>query len=287
LSLFEVVREMLYSPERLDVESTEKALRAWEEDFPRPLVDLAGLRYLDPFGALLLVLEGRRAQEAGGYLRVLLPRAQERRDLLARSGIVGLVADASRADGPWPRTTGTKTLIEVVEVGEEEGVGRLVGGLMERLLERFPLGESGTRLLAGALLELFQNIPQHASLQKDKVVPFGLGALQEFDDHLHLVVADKGVGLRRSLSTNPRFRGLDDSQALEAVLVEGASRFDRPGRGGALRRIRELLLRNAGKLFVRSGAGALWQADVEWVANAVHPFPGVQVSIRLPRRLFE
>jgi len=278
---------VLYGPERLDVESAEKAVCAWEEDFPRPLVDLSGLRHLDPLGALLLVLEGRRSQEAGGYLRVLLPRAEEGRNLLARSGIVGFVEGASRSDGPWPESRENQRLIEVVEVEEEEGVGRLVEGLTARLLERFPLGESGSRLLAGALLELLQNIPQHAGLEGGNVVPCGLGALEEFDDHLHLVVADKGVGLRGSLSTNPRFRGLDDSQALEAALVEGMSRFDRPGRGGALRRIRELLLRNAGKLFVRSGAGALWQDDVEWVTSAVHPFPGVQVSIRLPRRLFE
>jgi hypothetical protein len=278
---------MLYGSERLDVESAENALRAWEEDFPRPLVDLAGLRFLDPFGALLLVLEGRRAEQAGGYLRVLLPRTEKGRNLLAHSGIVRLVAGSSRADGPWPETAETERFMEIVEVGEEEGVGRLVEGLTERLSERFPLGESGTRLLAGALLELLQNIPQHAGLQRDRGVPFGLGALEEFEDHLHLVVADKGVGLKGSLNTNPRFRGLDDSGALEVALVEGASRFDRPGRGGALRRIRELLLRNAGKLFVRSGAGALWQADVEWVASAVHPFPGVQISIRLPRRLFE
>ncbi len=278
---------MLYSPERLDVDSVERALCAWEEDFPRPLVDLTELRQLDPFGALLLVLEGRRSQETGGYLRVLLPRTKEGRDLLARSGIVRLIEGVSRSDGPWPQAEEGHRLVEVVEVGEEEGVGRLVEGLTARLLERFPLGEAGSRLLAGALLELLQNIPQHAGLERGRVVPFGLGALEEFDDHLHLVVADKGVGLRGSLDTNPRFRGLDDGQALEATLVQGVSRFDRPGRGGALRRIRELLLRNAGKLVVRSGAGALWQADVEWVTSSVHPFPGVQVSARLPRRLFE
>lgn len=278
---------MFYSPDRLDVESAETALCAWEQDFPRPLVDLAGMRYLDPFGALLLALEARRSKEAGGYLRVLLPRDEEGRSLLTQSGIVRLLAGASRADGPWPEERESQTLIEVVEVAEEEGVSRLVEGLVDKLLEHFPLGESGARLLAGAMLELLQNVPQHSSPQGNGVVPFGLGALQEFDDHLHLVVADKGVGLRGSLSTNPRFRGLDDRGALEAALVDGASRFDRTGRGGALRRIRELLLRNAGKLVVRSGGGALWQADVEWALGAVHPFPGVQVSIRLPRRLFE
>jgi len=177
--------------------------------------------------------------------------------------------------------------MEVVNVREEAGVRQLVDLLVERLLGRFPLGEEGARLLAHCLLELLQNIPQHAASTGSGVVPFGLGAIQEFEDHLHVVVADKGVGLQASLALNPRYHALDDTQALETVLVQGGSRFDRPGRGGALRRIRELMLRNAGKVLVRSGSGAFYQAEVEWVVEQVHAFPGVQVSVRVPRRLFE
>jgi len=269
------------------VDSVERALLDWEEAFPRPLVDLSRVRSLDSFGVVLLAIEARRAEQSGGFLRVLLPQDDVGRRLVGRSGLVPLVATASRADGPWPDDRGGPALIEVVEVGEEKGIGRLVDALADALLRRFPLGEAGTRLLSGAMLELLQNIPQHALPVGSGAPPWGLAALQEFEDHLHLAVADQGVGLRGSLATNARFTELDDRQALEAVLVEGVSRFDRPGRGGALRRIRELLLRNAGKLLVRSGSGVLVQADVEWEVGAVCPFPGVQVSVRLPRRLFE
>ncbi len=108
------------------------------------------------------------------------PRAWRGGALLARSGIERLLAGAYRADGPWPEAPGGEAEIDLVEVKEEEGVGRLVDGLSERLLDRFPLGESGTRLLAQAMLELLQNIPQHASPEKADVSPFGVGALQEF-----------------------------------------------------------------------------------------------------------
>jgi len=278
---------MTYSPRKLEVESVERAIQVWTKDLPRPLVDLSRLERLDLFAAVLLVLLARRCQEQGGRLRVLLPRKEAVRSLLAAPGIARLLREAVWTEEAWPELGPSTTLVDLVEVGEEEGVTRLVDNLVERLRERFPLGEEGTNFLAGAMFELFQNIPQHAHLTEDDAPPFGVSGVQELEDHIHLVVADKGVGLARSLSTTPHYRGLTDAAALDAVLVRGASRFDRPGRGGALRRIRELVLRNAGALFVRSGTGALWQAEVEWVVEEVHPFPGVQVSIRLPRRLFE
>ena len=39
-------------------------------------------------------------------------------------------------------------------------------------------------------------------------------------------------------------------------------------------------------MLVRSGKVAFWQAEVEWGLEGVHPFPGVQISIQLPRALF-
>ncbi|MEM3658196.1 MAG: hypothetical protein QXQ66_07260 [Candidatus Hadarchaeum sp.] len=136
------------------------------------------------------------------------------------------------------------------------------------------------------MLELLQNIPHHASAGREGVEPVGFAALEEKEDHLHLAVVDGAVGLRGNLALNPRFRRVRAQEALELVLVEGVSRFDEPGRGGSLRRIREVTLRQGGKLYVRSGEGAFLQEDVEWQVGAVPFLPGVQVSLRLPKKLF-
>jgi ABC-type transporter Mla MlaB component len=278
---------MIYSPRQLTVELIERAIQVWTKDLPRPLVDLSRLEHLDLFAAVVLVLFARRCREQGGFLRVLLPERDSVRSVLAAPEISRLLQDAVWTKDPWPEPSSTRMPIDLVEVGEEAGVTRLVDDLDDRLRERFPLGEVGRNILAEAMIELFQNIPQHAALAENEAFPFGISGVQELDDHIHLVVADNGIGLAKSLATNPQYHGLTDAAALDAILVQGVSRFDRPGRGGALRRIRELALRNAGALFVRSAAGALWQVDVEWAVEEVHPFPGVQVSIRLPRSLFE
>jgi len=174
-------------------------------------------------------------------------------------------------------------MARVVSEGEVQG---LVDRVCDVLRERFPLGERSIKVLAMSMLELLQNIPQHANPLGEDLDPYGLAAVEEYEDHIHLVVMDKGVGLAGSLGLNPRFRGVSDPQALEATLIAGASRHSDPGRGGALRRIREVVFRNEGRVLVRSGSALFRQEEVEWGIDPVPPFPGVQISIQLPRALF-
>ncbi|MFO8034580.1 MAG: hypothetical protein R6U88_05400 [Candidatus Bipolaricaulota bacterium] len=270
----------------LDLQTAERALASWRESFPRPLVDLSSLQRFDPYGLLLLVLEGRRCLEAAGRVRVLLPENAQVRAALAKADPFAFLEGAVWLNGelPSPREG---TLMITARAEEEAGVHSLVDELTGRLHRRFPLARSSVRILSMAMLELFQNIPQHANPRGARLDPFGLGALQELADHIHLVVADKGVGLLGSLAQGGRGCNLDHASALEAALVDGMSRLAHPGRGGALRRIRELVLREGGEFYVRSGRGAFLQRGVEWSVGAVLPFPGVQVSVRLPRALFE
>ena len=277
----------LYSPRRLDVTTAERALQAWEAGFPRPLVDLSGLVRFDPFGLLLLVLLGRRCREAAGRLRILLPENARTRDRLVGSGLFGHLEGACWTDKPLPDGVAAEPELATARVREEGDVRPIVDGIGDRLETRFPFGEKANRILVGAVIELLQNIPHHAAPPGTEDDPFGLASLEETRDHLHLAIADKGIGLAASLGLNPRFRGITTAQALEATLVDGASRFDLPGRGGSLRRIREAVVASSGRFYVRSAGGAFLQEDVEWSVGEVVPFPGVQISIRLPRTLFE
>ncbi len=267
------------------MDTAERALWSWAQGLPRPLVDLSHLTRFDAYGLCLLALLGWRAKEQGGFLRLLLPAREEMARRLARTGFFSVLPGAVWTDRPWPEGEG-KDLFRLVQVGEEEGIGALVEEFAQMLEERFPFGERPNRILVGAVVELLQNIPHHAAAGREDLLPVGFAALEEAEDHLHLAVVDGGVGLRGSLSLNPRFRGVNTAAALELILVEGASRFDDPGRGGSLKRIREVVLRNAGKFYVRSGDGAFLQEDVEWRVGPVFFFPGVQVSIRLPKRIF-
>ena len=251
------------------------------------MVDLSGVETIDPFAACFLAIYARRCSEAGGLMRLLLPAREEALRELVRAGLFRLAEERIWTDRPLPEVQDEgEGFSAITRVDEEAEVQATVDRVCDALEERFPLGETSIRVLAEAMLELAQNIPQHANPLDEDIDPWGLLAVREYQDHIHLVVMDKGVGLSNSLGLNTRYRGISDGEALEAVLIQGASRFVDPGRGGALRRIREVVLRNEGRLFVRSGSSWFWQAEVEWGIEGVPPFPGVQVSIQLPRALF-
>jgi len=274
--------------QRLDVWALNRYLSEWERAFPRPLIDLSRVAGVDPFAAAFLALYARRCNEAGGRARILLPERPQALADLAASGVLSLVGDAVWTDRPLDslKQFQPSRFAALVRVGEERNVQGLVDRVSDSLEARFPLGETSIRILAGAMLELAQNIPQHANPLGEDLDPWGLMAVREYQDHIHLAVVAKGVGLAGSLGLNPRFRGVSDPQALEATLIAGASRHSDPGRGGALRRIREVILRNEGRVLVRSGSALFRQEEVEWGIEPVPPFPGVQISIQLPRALF-
>ncbi|RLJ01160.1 MAG: hypothetical protein DRP11_05005 [Candidatus Aenigmatarchaeota archaeon] len=274
-------------PRKLTVWRINQALSEWEQAFPYPLIDLAACQVIDAFALAFLTLYMRRCIEAGGQPRILLPQREDVLNQLVNMGLFRLLGQKVWTDRPPPEEKLEEASCRaLLRVEEEREIGSLVERVSEILESRFPLGKRSINVLTMAMVELLQNILHHANPLGQDIHPYGLAAVEEYSDHIHLVVMDKGVGLRGSLALNPRYRELDESQALEAVLVEGASRFEDPGRGGALRRIREVIQANEGRLFVRSGGVAFWQAEVEWSVGEVHPFPGVQVSVQLPRALF-
>lgn len=275
----------MFAIRTLTVDAAERALWVWSQSLPCPLVDLSALGRFDAYGICLLALLGWQAKEGGGFLRIFLPTREEVARRLVRTGLFSLLAGAVWTNRPLPQGAG-EGLFRLVQIRDEAGIGSLVDAFGEMLEARFPFGERPNRILVGAVFELLQNIPHHAGAGRRDFLPVGFAALEEAEDHLHLAVVDGGVGLQGSLTLNPRFRGVGATEALELVLVDGVSRFDDPGRGGSLRRIREVVLRNSGKFYVRSGDGAFLQEDVEWQVGQVFFFPGVQVSIRLPKQLF-
>jgi len=272
---------------RLSAASLNRLLEEWERGFPKPLVDLSGVETIDPFAACFLAIYARQCSEAGGRMRLLLPAREEALRELVRSGLFRLAEEGIWTDRPLPQVSDEKEgFSAITRVEEEGGVRAIVDRVCDALEERFPLGETSIRVLAEAMLELAQNIPQHANPLGEGIDPWGLMAVREYQDHIHLVVMDKGVGLARSLALNPCYRDVSEGEALEKVLIQGASRFTDPGRGGALRRIREVTQANEGRMLVRSGGAGFWQAEVEWGVEEVHPFPGVQISVQLPKALF-
>jgi hypothetical protein len=107
--------------------------------------------------------------------------------------------------------------------------------------------------MAAAVQELEGNIQEHSG-----AVSTGVLAFCTTENVFEFVVADRGIGLLRSLSSSAAYPGLDDhGRALELALTDGVSRFNDPRRGHGFRPIFQGLTDLHGYLRFRTGDGAI------------------------------
>jgi hypothetical protein len=311
---------------RLTSETIEDVLDLVLVEAERSL-DLRDVRSIDVYALLLLDLVVRHARESGAPLRVTWPESPSvRRWMTAMHFFVdvkaGLAPRPPEESTVWQEATcgsaagacalGASALAPIVSVDREDDVSRLVGSFDDRLSDRYPMDESPRRRFLRILLELFQNIPQHANATGDVLDPHGIAAMHDDGHSVVLAIADKGIGLARSLGLRLRLRpqlrpdspgqaclaqtsmeqaclaqtSLSDADALRAVVFDGRSRFRDPGRGHELERIFRLVRSWEGTVVVRSGSALLFQSEAGGDVVDVAPFPGVQIALSIPRAVF-
>ncbi|MFC2105210.1 hypothetical protein ACFLS0_00380 [Candidatus Bipolaricaulota bacterium] len=244
-------------------------------------LDLKNIRFVDPYALLILHLMILEREEMGKPIEVSWPRGTAvNRWIMA----MGIVAGNSPNSTPFSKSR-EGTLQPITKIENESGIGGVVDGFHHRLADRYPLTESSRRALIAVMIELFQNIPHHSDATGTVADPHGIAAMQDYEDSIFLAVADKGIGLSASLGLRDGYGGLSDAGALDVVFHQGVSRFDDPGRGGELQRIADLVRSWDGVFALRTGRALYYfdtrGGDVYDVPN----FPGVQLGLRLPRRV--
>jgi len=247
-------------------------------------LDLRDVLKVDVCALLALDLLVRQAREDGRPLRVAWPETPSVRSWMTAMGFFADIK-TGLAQGPSSRPS---VLTSMASIEREEDVSRLVGAFDDHLSDRFPIDEAPRRRFLRILLELFQNIPQHANATGDVLDPHGLAALEDGEGGILLAVADKGIGLARSLGLRPGSgsTSLSDADALRAIVFDGRSRFRDPGRGHELERIFRLVRSWEGTMTIRSGSALLYQSDLGGDIVNVASFPGVQIALSIPRLVF-
>jgi len=259
-------------------------------DSGRRRLDLRAVEFIDPYGLIVLDLVINRCRRDGLRLEVDLPEDPRVRSWM---NAMGFFANSPSAFGPKSPTRTrphASTLQPITRIRDEEGVSRLVDRFDARLSSRYPNMTAARKSLLKTMVELFQNVPQHANA--DGTIPdfHGVAALQDYEDSIVLAVGDIGIGLRGSLSLREGFARITDKQALWEILERGTSRFAEEGRGGELKNIVSIVNRHDGDLVIRSGSAMIYMDHMRGYGVDVHdvvPFAGVQIGIRLPRESFE
>jgi len=215
-------------------------------------LDLRDVGSIDAYALLLLDLVVRHARESGAPLRVTWPESPSVRRWMTAMRFfvdvkVGLAPRPPEESTVWQQATCgsaagacdlvASALAPIVSIDREDDVSRLVGSFDDRLSDRYPIDESPRRRFLRILLELFQNIPQHANATRDVLDPHGIAAMHDDGHSIVLAIADKGIGLARSLRLRLRLRpGLRGSPRLRPELRSGSSeqsRLEQPSLGQA------------------------------------------------------
>lgn len=273
-------------------------LEAFERFLPGNLggnelkIDLSECNFVRPEGALALFLLLRHSVERGVRPTVIRPKDSGVDSYFERTGVPYLTFECvtyePHADDLIMRSwTERETMQEITQVTSKKDVGKIVDkcGLA---LERQFQSEDIVRSLKSAMVETFQNMPDHANPGSPSDFE-GYTNIQSYSKGKRVVVAagDLGVGIKGSLQTS-RIYGrnfMTDLQAMELAVFERASRYagsiDANEHGGGLHLAMNLVKALRGITVVRSGRAALiikpWGPAVR--RENLKFFPGTQITI--------
>jgi hypothetical protein len=185
------------------------------------VLDLRGVRFLEPLGVCVLLSFARRWQDARRKVGIEVDFTSEfgtyaaRMDLLAH---LGVVSPLNRTRHP-PRDN----FVTIREVGPGTAAPQLAREVATCLVTDIP-GEQGRqtqRLMEYLLGEVILNCIQHSSGRG-----FLHGQFYPDSGQFHLALADDGIGILDSYASrfSPRYKlGMTDTQMLDESLRVGSS----------------------------------------------------------------
>lgn len=136
--------------------------------------------------------------------------------------------------------------------------------------------------LMGAMVEIQDNIYEHSGAPETGLVAYAVTA-----ESFEFVVADRGVGVLRTLQENPRYADLPDAGvALQEMIKDGVSRFpSETGHGRGFSQLFRALVGQNAELRFRSGDHSLTMRPTEdplhgrTILAQVAPLDGLAISV--------
>ena len=270
-------------------------LGATQVDGESVVLDLRTVEFVEPAGlcglAALLEYLTPRCEEVNLALAGRdVPAYLERMDFFRLfGGRVRTNVDVASLEERRRHNPGT--LQELINFYTEQEIP----GIIERISEI--LENQGYRLkervaICSVLSEVCANAAEHGASS------FGAYAAVQAYHHIVsgprrrgeevlIAIADGGVGVRETLSRNPKYaeHTTTDNDALRLALEMGVSGTGEIGRGGGLALVARIAAGVGGSLSLRSGTGRVTVYEDRKNSRNVPRFPGTFVRVSLPRTL--
>ncbi|HKI85289.1 MAG TPA: hypothetical protein VKA53_00955 [Thermoanaerobaculia bacterium] len=268
-----------------DLDRLERAIQdsmpLLEVDGPvRVRLDLSRAVFLGPTTIALLEAGVRRIEEAGHLLpggSIVLPKNPLTERYLHRMDFFRGMATVADPPEDFERHSpvGFRPCQQFETEEQFPGVAK---ALTDALVERCKVDEVAEAATLICLNELTENVIHHANSDLG-----GFAACQTAlkKKRFEVGIVDLGVGIRQSLSKNPRYADIEnDVDAIATALEPRVTATPHRNSGIGLSITKLLLRENDGQLIVRSGTGLVVGGDKERAEAMPLKLPGTIVAMR-------
>ena len=270
-------------------------LGATQVDGESVVLDLRTVEFVEPAGlcglAALLEYLTPRCEEVNLALAGRdVPAYLERMDFFRLfGGRVRTNVDVASLEERRRHNPGT--LQELINFHTEQEIPEIIERISEilenqgyRLKERVAICSVLSEVCANAAEHGASSVGAYAAVQAYHHIVSGP---RRRGEEVLIAIADGGVGVRETLSRNPKYaeHTTTDNDALRLALEMGVSGTGEIGRGGGLALVARIAADSGGSLSLRSGTGRVTVYEDRKSSRNVPRFPGTFVRVSLPRTL--
>ena len=270
-------------------------LGATQVDGESVVLDLRTVEFVEPAGlcglAALLEYLTPRCEEVNLALAGRdVPAYLERMDFFRLfGGRVRTNVDVASLEERRRHNPGT--LQELINFHTEQEIPEIIERISEilenqgyRLKERVAICSVLSEVCANAAEHGASSFGAYAAVQAYHHIVSGP---RRRGEEVLIAIADGGVGVRETLSRNPKYaeHTTTDNDALRLALEMGVSGTGEIGRGGGLALVARIAADSGGSLSLRSGTGRVTVYEDRKNSRNVPRFPGTFVRVSLPRTL--
>ena len=249
-------------------------------------VDLRRCEFIQPAAVLWCVLYPLLALERGATCEILVPENLGVCIYLRTLGVIELLKDngVSIDDRDIPQRDAEQLIVPLTRFDTESDVEQAANQAEEALMDS-GLGSANLYpVVSNTFAELAMNAVQHS---QSEIGAYGFIQFYESERGRRFVcgVADGGIGIRRSLESNPEHRGKVpyDWIAIEHAVKERVSGTGDQHRGIGLFGIAEEMRKADRQLYIHSGIGVLRTSeDMQSEARRTRLLPGTLGYASIP-----